>query len=100
MRLTLRGSGVLVLRHVFPSLLPAGLVWMWGRAVPMLDPVMALATVLGAMQFANIVTRGASPVAWLERGLHQLLQNRCRAKQVLALGVGLLVMIAIRLLVN
>lgn len=51
------------------------------------------------MQFANVVTRGASPVAWLERGLHHLLRNR-RAKQVLALGVGLLVMIAIRLLVN
>lgn len=99
-RLTRRGSGVLVLRHVFPSLLPAGLVWMWGRAVPMLDPMMALATVLGAMQFANVVTRGASPVAWLERGLHQLLQNRRRAKQVLALGAGLALMVAARLFIG
>lgn len=99
-RLTRRGSGVLVLRHVFPSLLPAGLVWMWGRAVPMLGPVMALATVLGAMQFANVVTRGASPVAWLERGLHQLLQNRRRAKQVLALGAGLALMVAARLFIG
>ncbi|WP_288473799.1 hypothetical protein [uncultured Pseudomonas sp.] len=99
-RLTRRGSGVLVLRHVFPSLLPAGLVWMWGRAVPMLGPVMALATVLGAMQFAHVVTRGASPVAWLERGLHQLLQNRRRAKQVLALGVGLALMVAARLFIG
>lgn len=99
-RLTRRGSGVLVLRHMFPSLLPAGLVWMWGRAVPMLGPVMALATVLGAMQFANVVTRGASPVAWLERGLHQLLQNRRRAKQVLALGAGLALMVAARLFIG
>lgn len=99
-RLTRRGSGVLVLRHVFPSLLPAGLVWMWGRAVPMLGPVIALATVLGAMQFANVVTRGASPVAWIERGLHQLLQNRRRAKQVLALGAGLALMVAARLFIG
>lgn len=99
-RLTRRGSGVLVLRHVFPSLLPAGFVWMWGRAVPMLGPVMALATVLGAMQFANVVTRGASPVAWIERGLHQLLQNRRRAKQVLALGAGLALMVAARLFIG
>lgn len=99
-RLTRRGSGVLLVRHVVPSLLPASLAWLWGSVVPGVGPMLALITVLGAVQFANVVTRGASPAAWLERGLHQLLQNRRRAKQVLALGAGLALMVAARLFIG
>lgn len=53
-------------------------------------------TVLGAPQFANVVRRGVYPTAWLERGLIQLLQNRRRAKSVIAAVGGLTVVLAVR----
>lgn len=62
--------------------------------------MLALITVLGAAQFANLITRGDSPPGWLERELHQLVQNRRRAKQVLALGAGLALMVSARLFIG
>ncbi|MDR6233665.1 hypothetical protein [Pseudomonas oryzihabitans] len=96
--LTRRGSGVLMLRHVFPSLIPAGLVYLWSKTLPPpLGLVLALITVLGAVHFANVVTRGDSPASWVESGLYRLLRHRRRMKQVLAIFAGLVTLIVLRL---
>lgn len=100
-RLARRGSGVLLLRHVFPSLLPASLVYLWGRPFPPLGPVLALTTVLGAVQFANVVTRGGSPARWAEQGLFhlaRLLSNRRLVMVIGGLVGGLIGLIAINLI--
>lgn len=97
--LTRRGSGVLVLRHVFPGFIPAGLVYLWGQAFsPSLGLALALITVLGAVHFANVVTRGDSPASWVERGLYRLLRHRRRLKQGLAIFAGLVVLVVLRLI--
>lgn len=99
--MTRRGSGVLVLRHIFPSLLPASLVYVWGRELPLLGPALALGTVAGAVQFANVITQGRSPAPWAERGVQgvvKMLNNRRLIKQVMVLVGGLIVMTVFNLI--
>lgn len=96
--LSRNGSGVLLLRHVAPSLVPAGLVYLWAEVLPALGISLALITVLGAAHFANVVTRGDSPASWVEHGLYRLLQHRRRLKQALAVFAGLVVLVLLRLI--
>ncbi|UUW74132.1 J domain-containing protein [Pseudomonas oryzihabitans] len=96
--LSRNGSGVLLLRHVVPSLVPAGLVYLWARALPPLGITLALITVLGAVHFADVVTRGDSPASWVEHGLYRLLQHRRRLKLALAVFAGLVVLVLLRLI--
>jgi len=90
--LTRNGSGVLVLRHIFPSFIPAGLVYLWSRALPTLGLVLTLITVLGAVNFANTITRGDSPACWFESFLYRLVHHRHEVERGLHLAISVIIM--------
>ncbi|WP_177342781.1 MULTISPECIES: J domain-containing protein [Pseudomonas] len=59
-----RGTGILVLRHIVPSAVLAGLTFSWAGDL-LYAPVFALLTFALCVQFVNVATRDGLPAAWL-----------------------------------
>lgn len=55
-----QGTGLLVLRHGFPSLAIGGLAWLWNASFSAFAPVVGVFAALACVVFADFATRGGS----------------------------------------
>ncbi|MFS0828919.1 J domain-containing protein [Pseudomonas phoenicis] len=92
-----QGNGVLVLRHLLPCLLPTALVSVWSLQLPPVGWLLGPLTLLGAVRFVDVVTRGDSPAAWLQRAWWHVPLSDSVLKQGLIMLGGLLLMIVFSL---
>ncbi|MEH6350672.1 J domain-containing protein [Pseudomonas sp. 3JA] len=71
-----QGAGLLLLRHILPSAVPAALAYAWSSHVPWLRWVSPLAVFLGTIYFTNEALSGGKVSIW------------ARALRGLKLGIG------------
>ncbi|WP_459207424.1 hypothetical protein ACSMEV_04525 [Pseudomonas sp. MLB6B] len=93
-----QGNGVLLLRHLLPCLLLAALVSVWSLQLPPVGWVLGPLTLLGAIRFVDVVTRGDSPAAWLQRVWRHVPLSGPVLRQGLIMLGGLLLMIVFSLI--
>jgi hypothetical protein len=92
-----QGAGLLVLRHILPSAVPAALAGLWSGHVPWMQWVSPVVVFLGTLYFTNMALRGGKVSMWT-RALQAIRHNvgqlllRLLQREVFVVLIMLLVM--------
>ncbi|MBD9439566.1 J domain-containing protein [Pseudomonas sp. PDM04] len=89
-----QGAGLLVLRHLLPSAVPAALAFSWSGNVPWLRWVSPVVVFLGTLYFTNAALRGGKPSMWT-RASRAIKLKMGRLPWHLLKREGLLVLVAV-----
>lgn len=88
-----QGAGLLLLRHIVPSLVPAIYAWVWSSNVPGLRWVGPLLVYLGTLYFTNMTLSGGKVPIWdralqaIKRQVARLPWGRLRQGALICLAV-------------
>lgn len=89
-----QGAGLLVLRHLLPSAVPAALAFSWSGNVPWLRWISPVVVFLGTLYFTNAALRGGKPSMWA-RASRAIKLKMGRLPWHLLKREGLLVLVAV-----
>jgi hypothetical protein len=70
------GAGLLIFRHLLPTVVPAGLAYLWSGSLPWLKVISPVLVCLGALYFTDMALSGkASVLGRMVQGLQHQLQR-------------------------
>lgn len=96
-RMYRQGAGLLLLRHIIPCVVPAGLAFLWSEHVTWLQWVSPVVVFLGTLYFTNAALSGGKPSLWA-RGIRAIKLKVGRLPWHLIQSKGMLILIAVALM--